>query len=327
MVIFLGVFVAIESNYGGLLVIIPIYLVGVLIFVFLPYSIYLGAYIKRYYYDVGDNFISIQKGVFGPTEIHVQYPKIQDVYVDQDIFDRIFRIYDVHIASATATSGIEAHIDGVNAETAEVLKNMILGRIQGFSEQSGNSQPTQSQASEPRVFTFDNKISSETYPISSGWLVSKIPGIILVSAVYTYILFIFLNAFKFNSLALVIFVFLVCFAFNFFWKLIWKSKYYFEFMPEYILQRTGIISRQEKHLPYRSIQNVTINQSWLDRLLNISNINIENAAQITVGSGRNRRVMNEGVVVPGLSNDLAQSLLRVANDVSLSKSNPSQMGL
>ena len=59
-----------------------------------------------------------------PAQIHVQYGKIQDVYVDQDLLDRILGIYDVHISSATYSSGIEAHIDGVDKVGAEGLKNL-----------------------------------------------------------------------------------------------------------------------------------------------------------------------------------------------------------
>src|SRR6185503_6801296 len=69
---------------------------------------YQWAYIQRYYYSADADFLTIKKGVIMPAEIHVQYRKIQDVYVDQDLTDRIFGIYDVHVASATATSAMEA---------------------------------------------------------------------------------------------------------------------------------------------------------------------------------------------------------------------------
>ena len=76
-------------------------------------GMYISAYIKRYYYDGGDDLVTIKKGVFAPAEIHIQYKKIQDVYVNQDIIDRILGLYDVHLASATVTSSIEAHMDGI----------------------------------------------------------------------------------------------------------------------------------------------------------------------------------------------------------------------
>ena len=147
------------------------------------YCFYVRAYIKRYYYDCGEQFITIKKGVFAPTEIHVQYQKIQDVYVDQDIVDRIMGLYDVHIASATVTSGIEAHIDGVNADVAESLKNIILGKIHNASNPSGGVQTVQLQPQQQQInpVQFSQKISSDTYPISGRWIWSVLFSAIFVS--------------------------------------------------------------------------------------------------------------------------------------------------
>ena len=105
---------------------------------------YLKYYIKYYYYSADQDFLTIKKGVFGPREIHVQYRKIQDVYVDQDILDRIMGLYDVHIASATVASGMEAHIDGVNEVVAKGLKDFLLNSIKSVPYSTGNGySPTQ----------------------------------------------------------------------------------------------------------------------------------------------------------------------------------------
>ena len=133
----------ITTDFGAFLILL---IVSIII-----YSLYYQAYINRYYYDCGPDFITIKKGVFAPSEIHVQYQKIQDVYVDQDIFDRMFGLYDVHIASATVTSGIEAHIDGVDADVAENLKNILLGKINGGGSSPINAQqPAQNVQTETR---------------------------------------------------------------------------------------------------------------------------------------------------------------------------------
>ena len=71
--------------------VIPI-AIGTAVLIFLVviflYALYFNAYIRRYYYSTDSDFITIKKGVFTPTEIHVQYQKIQDVYVDQDKIGR-----------------------------------------------------------------------------------------------------------------------------------------------------------------------------------------------------------------------------------------------
>ena len=69
-------------------------------------------YYNVYFYDLTPDYIVIKKGPITPHEITIPYERIQDVYVDQDILDRIFGLYDVHLSSATVSSGEAAHIDG-----------------------------------------------------------------------------------------------------------------------------------------------------------------------------------------------------------------------
>jgi membrane protein YdbS with pleckstrin-like domain len=91
--------------------------------------IYQYYYYKKYYYDVRPDFIQIRKGAILTTEVILDYAKIQDVFMDQDLFDRIFRLWDVHVSTATYASGIEAHIDGVNHENALAIRELILNQI------------------------------------------------------------------------------------------------------------------------------------------------------------------------------------------------------
>jgi len=49
--------------------------------------------------------------------------------VDRDLLDVVFGLYDVHVSTPTFLSGLAAHIDGVNAENAEKLKNIILHMV------------------------------------------------------------------------------------------------------------------------------------------------------------------------------------------------------
>ncbi len=87
-------------------------------------------YFATYYYDLTPDFVVIKKGPITPQEITIPYERIQDVYVDQDIWDRIFGLYDVHISSATISSGFAAHIDGVEKQAAEGLRDIILKTVQ-----------------------------------------------------------------------------------------------------------------------------------------------------------------------------------------------------
>jgi membrane protein YdbS with pleckstrin-like domain len=98
------------------------------LYIILKY-IYEVFYLKYYFYDlVGKNLI-IKKGVFSRNEITLPINRLQDVYVDQDILDRIFGLYDVHVSSATIISGNLSHIDGLNKENSDFIKNIFLSGI------------------------------------------------------------------------------------------------------------------------------------------------------------------------------------------------------
>jgi len=95
---------------------------------FLVY-VYQVWYFQVYFYDLTDDFIIIRKRVFTPREITIPYERVQDIYVDQDLLDRVFGLYDVHLSSATISSGMEAHIDGVEKEAADGLRKLILEKV------------------------------------------------------------------------------------------------------------------------------------------------------------------------------------------------------
>jgi membrane protein YdbS with pleckstrin-like domain len=106
-------------------------LIGIAILFVVTFSlaiIYQIFYFRSYFYNFTKDGLVIKKGVFSRVEITVPYKKIQNVYVDQDLFDIIFKLYDVHVETAGLGSGIPAHIDGVNKENSEILKKQILAK-------------------------------------------------------------------------------------------------------------------------------------------------------------------------------------------------------
>ena len=110
--------------------------------------------------------------------------------------------------------------------------------------------------------------------------------------------------------------------------IIWKKNFYFEFFPEYVLLKTGIIGRQEKHLPYKSIQNITVSQGLIERMFGIATVKIENAAQGSVPTNNRRQfAMSNGISIVGQPYNKAQELNEILNKITSSQSNPSSMGL
>lgn len=317
----------VSSIIIGFLIGLAVYLV----LIFIPYALYVRAYINRYYYDLNEDFITIKKGVFAPTEIHVQYTKIQDVYVDQDILDRIMGLYDVHIASATVTSGMEAHIDGVNHESAEGLKNLLLSKIKTHAT---NSTTAQSNVQTSQPINLSQRISSAEYPIQGRWLLSMIGKsfgaifLLLIISSFQGVLKFMINESSPSSSGsdaqadFISITFLIGFiglgaVINIIYWAVWKSNYYFEFQPEYILERTQVISKSEKHVPYRSIQNVSVSQGLVERILSICTVTIENAAQ----GGMSK------LTIPGQTVEKGNALVSLTNSITSQIKNQSASGL
>lgn len=86
-------------------------------------------YFFSYFYDVDDKNMHIRKGVVAKKEITLPFSRITDVYIDQDMLDVIFGLYDVHMSSPTEQSGRFAHIDGIDKRGAVQLRALLLDRI------------------------------------------------------------------------------------------------------------------------------------------------------------------------------------------------------
>jgi putative membrane protein len=301
---------------------------------------YFREYINRYYYSATDSYITIKKGVFTPAEIHVQFSKIQDVYVDQDILDRMMGLYDVHLASATAASGIEAHIDGVEQAAAEGLKNFLLQKLQsgGATDVSSGQVPPSpiSNASQPAAFA--GEISSRTYPIVFAWFVPKaIWGIFYSLLIAAYPMYLLLAPPKYGGMSpaeamnlapatlldwyvLMFAAVLVMFIAR---DVLWRASFSFIFLPDYVVTTQGILSKKETHLPYRAVQDVTVSQGIVDRMLGIATVEIENAAVMQVAG---KSAPSSAIVIPGQPLAKANEISDALRRVTLTK-NASQTGL
>lgn len=93
-------------------------------------SIYHYLYYKLYYYNFTDEGAEIRKGVVSRQTGHVQYDRIQNIYIDQDFLDRIFGLYDIHYETAGEKSAFYSHVDGLNKENAEKLVAFLSKRVE-----------------------------------------------------------------------------------------------------------------------------------------------------------------------------------------------------
>lgn len=114
------------GSYIGMAALVLLVLIAIVLAIVYYYQKW---YYATYFYDLTPDYIVIKKGPITPREITIPYERVQDVYVDQDILDRIFGLYDVHLSSATISSGMSAHIDGVEKEAADGLRAALLKTV------------------------------------------------------------------------------------------------------------------------------------------------------------------------------------------------------
>ncbi len=245
-------------------------------------------------------------------------------------------LYDVHIASATATSGMEAHIDGVDAAGAEGLKKFFLDKLSNGGRNNAAATTGGDAELVPKVPTINliEEISNKIYPLKGKWIALKLVNRIISPFVYWAALMFFLFAksngdadfFSF-SISTYILLYLIAsilsaiihsIAF-----MIWTKNYTFNFTKENIYFRQGVISISEKHMPYSSIQDVTVRQGIIERFLGLGSVVIENAAQQIVTT---KGVIFTGVVIQGISIEDANKITNILKSTVIGKSN-SQYGL
>lgn len=104
-------------------------IIGVLVVLVALIIFYETLYLWRYYYHITNDYVMIRKGVLIRKEITLSFDRIHDVYLDQDPMDFVLRLYDLHMATATDQSVIEAHIDGLNYSDATMVRDLILQRV------------------------------------------------------------------------------------------------------------------------------------------------------------------------------------------------------
>ncbi len=118
-----------SQSMGGYLGIVTFGVFGFFFLIVVLIYLYQLWYYNVYFYDLTPDYVVIKKGPITPREITIPYERVQDVYVDQDLLDRILGLYDVHLSSATISSGMEAHIDGVEKPAADGLRAMLLQTV------------------------------------------------------------------------------------------------------------------------------------------------------------------------------------------------------
>jgi len=113
-----------------------------------------------------------------------------------------------------------------------------------------------------------------------------------------------------------------------------RANFHYSIEEKFLTVKQGILSKQQRHIPYGAIQNLFVKQDLLDRIFGLASLTIENASQGSGALGTPRQQVEivgffgNKVIIPGLTQKDAEILKGII--LQKMKENPiddSQSGL
>ncbi len=271
--------------------------------------IYQVFYYKLYFYNFEDDVAQIKKGVISRSTGFVRYERIQNIYIDQDIWDRIFGLFDIHYETAGETSGIYSHVDGLNKENAEKLVEFLNSKLyegnkrvnQNASSLNNNSDTNKTMSAGEVInrnvipilkrIIIKNTITATIFPVLIiSWFLGRLLGEGEIDISGGVIATIFLST-----------VFLTLVS-SYIYQKIWFRNFYFQFSDKSGRIKSQVIALSSSYIYYDRIQNVNITQGMVERIFGLFSVTIETAAE----SGNKQK--RAGLRIPGLSNAGAEKI-------------------
>lgn len=274
-----------------------------------------------YFYDLTQDFIIIKKGSILTKEITIPYERVQDVYITQDILDKMLDLYDVRFSKPNTSSGREIRIDGLEKGAADGLKKIVLEKNSKKKAMQTNKET--SSKIEPEYSSF---ITKKVYPIEGRWVFKSVWGTLLVLA---FLLYLAQNIkqetgiYRYDA-----FIFIPIVITQLIATYLQLINFHYSLDDKAIVLRQGIFSKKQRLMHYGSIQNVLVKQDLYDKIFGLASITIENASH-GAGFQNIRRSATDllgfrgnKICVPGLKKQNAEALRNII--LQKMKDNPIQ---
>lgn len=194
-------------------------------------------------------------------------------------------------------------------------------------------------------------ITEKNYPVQGLWVLKSILGYLLVLIAFVPYFLISYRLGKTGKDSEINFyvIFIVGFAiFHFIVTILRRANFHYSIEEKFLTLKQGILSKQQRYIPYGVIQNLFVKQDLFDRIFGLASLTIENASQgagalaapqqqkvfgLRVGTQQRQQVEMVGfsgnkVCIPGLTKTNAKILKGVI--LQKMKENPikdSQSGL
>lgn len=195
----------------------------------------------------------------------------------------------------------------------------------------------------------DGIITEKDYPVQGLWIFKSILGSLL-SLIILVPLF-WLSSFdtsKDSEISLYIPLIIIFAVFHFVVTILRRATFHYSIEGQFLTLRQGILSKQQRHIPYGVVQNLFVKQDLFDRIFGLASLTIENASQggtnvdnqqvqkvfgLRIGNQRRQQMEMVGfsgnkVSIPGLTKANAEILKGIV--LQKMKENPiedSQSGL
>ncbi len=239
---------------------------------------YYKKYINSYFYDISGQHLTIKKGVWSSHEAHILLSSVSDITLDQDFFDKLFGLYNIHFITEGGFGQDIAHIDGIPLTGANKIKGIVLGTTSQAHFISKKSSVIKGSEGAVHIYMvsplwllkrFFHGALFSCIPVLIVWL-----GVFWPAKVYTPTLFqTFEPSFSQTTLltnvyfmSLLVFMLLALFK-KLFTSYLFKKLY----VETTVMSFTG---SKEEHLLYSSIKKATLTQSALDTALGLADIEL-----------------------------------------------------
>lgn len=162
-------------------------------------------------------------------------------------------------------------------------------------------------------------ITENTYPIEQKWIIKTVIGETLASLLIFLFIIFGMNNWEINFK---MGVYLLLIPLGAVISYLRRKMFHYTIDNNFLSLQQGILSKQQRHIPYGVIQNVYVKQDLFDRFFGLASLSLENAA----GSGGQSKIFgipvkNSGskqsemigfsgnrVSIPGLSKQNAETL-------------------
>lgn len=121
-------------------------------------------------------------------------------------------------------------------------------------------------------------ITERNYPIEGLWIFKSVFGYIAALLISAYLLILF--ATKYGArIPVILYIITPVFFFHLITNILRRATFHYAVEDKFLTLRQGILSKQQRHIPYGVIQNIFLKQDLLDRVFGLASLTIENASR------------------------------------------------